>query len=93
MMNIYIRVAQGICPGPLICTIYLNCSIKCSIEINFLIFSEDTPVYVFDTDISQDMSIINQCLSRMYHCLFMIKLSINDSYPNFVIFHLSQQIN
>ena len=64
-----IGIAQGRCLGPLMFVVYMNDIVRCTIELNFLIYADDTTLYVSGVGISQCISIMNQGLSHVYRWL------------------------
>ena len=62
-----IGIAQGSFHGPLMFIIYVKNIIKCSIEINFLIYADDTTLYVSGLIlVNAYLCIMNHCLSHVY---------------------------
>ena len=66
-----IAIAQGSCLCPLMCIVYMDDIVRCSIEINFLIYTEDTTLFVSAVDLGQCVSIMNQHFVHVYHWLYM----------------------
>ena len=88
-----IGMAQGSCVGPLMFIVYMNDIARCSIELNFLIYADDTTLYVSGVDIGRCTSIMKQGLSHVYGWLYMNKLSLNVSKTDYGIFNRRRQIN
>ena len=57
--------AQGSCVGPLMFVVYMNDIVRCSIELNFLIYADDTTLYVSGADIGHCISIMNKGSSQV----------------------------
>ena len=85
MIFIDIGIAQGDCLGHLMFIVYLNDIVRCSIDVNFLIYADDTTLFVTGVDNGQCISILIQSLFHVYRWLHMNKLSRNVSKTNYVI--------
>ena len=86
-------VAQGSCLAPLVFIVYMSDIVRRSIEINFLVYANDTTLYVSGVDIGQCITIMNKSLSHVYRRLRMNKLSLNVSKTSYVIFNGRKKID
>ena len=66
-----IGVAQGRCLVRLMLIIYMNDLARCSIEIYFLLYADDTTLYVSAVDIGQCIS-IDYCESMFIPCVSLL---------------------
>ena len=83
---------QGSCLGPLMFVVYMNDTVRCSIELNFLIYADDTTLYDSGVDIGQCISIMNQGLSHVYRWLYKKSSSLNFSKTKYVMFNRRKEI-
>ena len=79
---IYIGIAQGSCLDPPMFVVYMNDIVRCSIELNFLIYDDDTTLFVLGVVIGQCISTMHQGLSHVCRWLSMNKLCLNISKTN-----------
>ena len=86
-------IAQGSCHGPFMFIVYMNDIVRCSLELNFLLYADDTTLYVSVVDSGQCRYIMNQGLSHVYRWLYMNKLSLIFSKTNYVVFNRRKQIS
>ena len=61
-----IGIAQCCCLGTIMFIICMNDIVRCTNEIKFLIYADDTTPYVSGVDSAQCISIMNQRLSHLY---------------------------
>ena len=50
--------------------VYMNDIVRCSIELSFLMYADDTTLHVSGVDTGQCTSIMNQGLSHVYRWLY-----------------------
>ena len=84
-------VPQGSVLGPLPFLLYVNDLHKCSIELDFHLFADDTNIFLQDQNLQCLELKLNEELDKLNQWLQLNGLSLNIDITNFVIFHLPQR--
>ena len=89
-MDISCGVPQGSILGPLLFILYINDIVNCSDVLQFILFADDTNLFLSNTDIWQLMDLINDELSKLDDWFRANKLSLNISKTNYMMFGRKQ---
>ena len=79
-------VPQGSILGPLLFLIYINDIVNCSSIMKFILFADDTNLFLSDEDLSRLMISLNAELSKLSDWFKSNKLSLNVKKTNYIIF-------
>lgn len=85
--NIYYGIPQGSILGPLLFLIYINDITRSTNALKFLLFADDTNIFINGRDIKTMETIINQELSHVVTWIKCNKLTLNISKTNYMISH------
>ena len=77
--------------GPLLFLLYVNDLHKCSSELYFHLFAEDTNIFLQDQNLECLELKLNEELDKLNQWLQLNRLSLNIDKTNFVIFHPPQR--
>ena len=91
--NINCGIPQGSILGPLLFLIYVNDIATVSPKLFFLIFADDTNVFIDGKDIVTVLKCLNEQLAKLIQWLYANKLSLNISKTHFIIFTLKKCVN
>ena len=84
-------VPQGSVLGPLLFLLYVNDLHKCSIELDFHLFADDTNIFLQDQNLQCLELKLNEELDKLNQWLQLNRLSLHIDKTNFVIFHLPER--
>ena len=86
-------VPQGSVFGLLLFFLYVNDLHKCSSELDFHLFADDTNIFLKDQNLQCLELKSNEELDKLNQCLQLNRLSLNIDKTNFVIFLPSSKKN
>ena len=79
-------VPQGLILGPLLFILYINHFAKVSDKLLYVLFADDTNIFLNGKNMNMLIDTIQQELSRLYVWLFANKVSLNLSKTHFMVF-------
>ena len=82
-----IGVPQGSLLGPLLFLIYINDIVNSASRLQFLLYADDSNLYISGHDVNNLITIANQDLINVNNWLACNKLSLNISKSHYVIFN------
>ena len=83
---VYLRCATRLCLGPLLFLIYVNDNSNTSAQLTFVMFADDTNVFMSDASIGELANKINTKLKLVGEWFKANKLSLNPKKTNFILF-------
>jgi len=83
-------VPQGSTLSPLLFLLYINDVVHVSSSLKFILFADDTSVFLSGKDINQLINTLNSELSKLYTWLCINKLSLNIKKTHFMTFNSRQ---
>ena len=86
LMTIKCDVTQGSILGPLLFILYVNDICNVSNRLNLILYTDDTSVFMSNTDIEVLQQIFTSELQKLAHWLEVNKLVLNINKTNYVIF-------
>jgi len=86
LANINHGVPQGSILGPLLFIIYINDIVCCSKLFNFILFADDTNLFMSDSNVNKLLNNINTELSKVSDWLCANKLSLNVNKTKYISF-------
>ena len=84
-------VRQGSILGPLLFILYINDFSGVSDKLLYVLFADDTNVFLSGKDMNTLIDTIQLELKKLYDWLLAIKLTLNIAKTHFMIFHRARQ--
>ena len=88
--NIQCGIPQGSVLGPLLFSIYINNIVNVSKILFFLLFADDTNVFLSGKNINKMIDSLNIELIKLVEWLHANKLSLNIDKTHFIVFTLKK---
>ena len=86
-LPVHFGVAQGSLIGPLLFIIYMNDMVCCSRELNFILYADDTNVFLESEDLGEGILKVNHELRRLDSWMKANSLTLNVTKLHHVVFH------
>ena len=86
-------VPQGSILGPLLFILYVNDIMNVSQLVNFILYADDTNMFVSDNDLTSLIVKANDELSKLSLCFRVNRLSLNVKATNFILFRTKNKNN
>jgi len=86
MSNVICGVPQGSILGPLFFIVFINDVVYCSNILQFILYADDTNVFLTTTDITAAVNIVNVELEKLSKWFKANRLMLNASKSCFIIF-------
>lgn len=80
-------VPQGSVSGPLLLSVYINDLARCTSKMNYLLFTDDTNIYVNGQYLRELEGIVNSELVHIYNWINSNKLPLNVDKTHFMLPH------
>ena len=85
--NVTMVVPQGSVLGPILFLMFINDITRCSNRLNFLLYADDTNIFIKGSNIKEIEAILNTELNYVSEWMRSNKLSLNASKTHFMISH------
>jgi retron-type reverse transcriptase len=87
MLPVNFGVAQGSIIGPLLFIIFINDIVHCSTELRFIVYADDTNVFMSSQDMESLMHRVNVELEKVRLWFISNRLTLNSGKSQFMLFH------
>ena len=84
-------VPQGSILGPLLFLVYINDIVNVSTLVDFLMFADDTNLFISSHSLESSSVIVNTVLAKLAKWFRLNKLTLNVSKTNYILFHSYQK--
>ena len=85
-------VAQGSLVGPLLFIIFMNDIVNCSKLLNFILYADDTNVFLDVDDLSRGLTVVNSELQKLSAWMKCNSLTLNETKLHYVVFSGKRRI-
>ena len=92
LMSINYGVPQGSVLGPILFCIFMNDIVKSSNYLNFVLYADETCVFRSDSDISNNISIVNRELLNVKKWMQANCLTLNFKKCHYLLFRRKQRV-
>ena len=82
---------QGSILGPILFILYINDLNNVSDKMFYLLFADDTNIFIKGTDLKDLNNIVNEELKKLYIWFCANRLSLNVKKTNYIVFHSKQK--
>ena len=92
MLPVNYGVPQGSILGPVLFIIFMNDIPRCTSLLNFVIYADDTNVYLTSDNINEAFDVVNEGLRGVSGWLRVNRLTVNASKSQYIVFRRKQRV-